>query len=174
MAVYFTRGIKQELLTRNHHRMIILIISLEKEDGLKLHNDESVKELEIDEVRGPLDIKHGDKVLLQDYIKGNSAFWLIGYYDADKAHEIIHDGNKWGENVEEEKIEGPTVMMQMAEDLRQIKTSLKNLEKMGISRELMELFIQKEVGRKVNITTIRTVLDAQKKFFDETSKPAKV
>jgi hypothetical protein len=76
--------------------------------------------------------------------------------------------------VEEEKIEGPTVMMQMAEDLRQIKTSLKNLEKMGISRELMELFIQKEVGRKVNITTIRTVLDAQKKFFDETSKPAKV
>ena len=94
MAVYFTRGIKQELLTRNHHRMIILIISLEKEDGLKLHNDESVKELEIDEVRGPLDIKHGDKVLLQDYIKGNSAFWLIGYYDADKAHEIIHDGNK--------------------------------------------------------------------------------
>lgn len=62
-----------------------------------------------------------------------------------------------------------TMIEAMAEDLKDIRIAIERLEKMGFSRELMEIYIYKKTS--VNLTDVRTVLDTQKNFLEEAFTP---
>ncbi len=61
--------------------------------------------------------------------------------------------------------EGKSTFVKMAEDLTKIRDAMAKLEGMGISRQLMVLYIQDKT--KLGKQKINTVLDAQKEFLDE-------
>jgi len=65
------------------------------------------------------------------------------------------------ENMNEEK----STFVKMAEDLAKIRDAMAKLEGMGISRQLMVLYIQDKT--KLGKQKINTVLDAQKEFLDK-------
>lgn len=58
-----------------------------------------------------------------------------------------------------------TAFEQMSEDLRSIREALERLEKSGISRELMVIYIQKKT--RLGAGTVKAVLEAQKTFLKE-------
>jgi len=61
--------------------------------------------------------------------------------------------------------EGKNTFVKMAEDLTKIRDAMTKLEGMGISRQLMVLYIQDKT--KLGKQKINTVLDAQKEFLDK-------
>jgi vacuolar-type H+-ATPase subunit C/Vma6 len=56
----------------------------------------------------------------------------------------------------------------MAKDIQQIRNALRTLSKLGITRELMEIYIAHKT--KLGRYKIRAVLDAQKEFLDNAIK----
>jgi len=74
------------------------------------------------------------------------------------------DKDKEKTNKKEEK----TPFEQMAEDISVIKVALDKLQKLGITKELMTIYIK----HKTRLPTfkIKSVLDAQKDFLDNAIK----
>lgn len=64
--------------------------------------------------------------------------------------------------------EDERVIDRMQEDLKQVRTSIKRLEEIGFSKELMEIYIYKKSN--VNLGEIRKVLYHQKQFLEEAFK----
>jgi hypothetical protein len=64
--------------------------------------------------------------------------------------------------------EEKTAIEMMAEDLRAIRDAMERLERYGINKELMVIYIQKK--SRVNKTNVEAVLDAQRDFLDEAFK----
>jgi len=58
-----------------------------------------------------------------------------------------------------------TSLEQLADDLKAIRKALEHLEKIGLNKELMILYINKKA--RVGVTAVRAVLDAQKQFLEE-------
>ena len=61
-----------------------------------------------------------------------------------------------------------TPFEQMAKDIATIKKALENLRKVGISNELMEIYIASKTKR--GRYKIRAILDAQKEFLSNAIK----
>lgn len=68
----------------------------------------------------------------------------------------------------EEKKEKKSSFEQMTEDIKQIRSALTALSKLGITKELMEIYIQNKTH--LGKYKIRAVLDAQKDFLDNAIK----
>ena len=78
--IFTHRGLTQQLIPRNHSRLYAKMQMLPRSEGLKYWNDKDIAELTTSEVRGP-EVLPGDMVIVMDYIKRESFFSLIKYYE---------------------------------------------------------------------------------------------
>ena len=68
----------------------------------------------------------------------------------------------------EEIIQEKTPLERMTEDIVKIRDALNRLRNLGISNELMEIYIAHKT--KLGMYKIKAVLDAQKEFLDNAVK----
>jgi hypothetical protein len=62
-----------------------------------------------------------------------------------------------------------TYIEKMSEDMAKIREALEKLSTLGLSRDLMIMYLQQKT--KLSKTNVLLVLDAQKEFFKEAFKP---